>query len=60
MPAIAQSDYTKAAANAPETQAHTAVSMMTKPDQRASPPNPSVTDFDDFKYIFTASVRPRT
>ena len=30
------------------------------PNQLPSPPNPAVTDFGDFKYFLTASVRPRT
>ena len=40
----------------PVRQFHT----LTNPDQRASPPNPDITEVEDFKYFLTASVRPRT
>ena len=33
---------------------------MLNHDQRPSPPNPDITDVEDFKYFLTASVRPRT
>jgi len=34
--------------------------MIINPNQRLSPPNPDVTEVEDFKYFLTASVRPRT
>lgn len=60
MTAIAQSDYMPIPAKPAELRANPAILTMTGRHQRPSPPSPAVRELEDFKYRFTASVRPRT
>ena len=44
----------------PEPRPREQLYMTLSPNQLSSSPNPAVTEFEDFKYFRTASVRPRT
>ena len=58
--AIAQSDYNQRGGYAAQTQVLTAVFEITRSGQGPSPLSPAGMELEDFKYFFTASVRPRT